>query len=109
MRVGIEAQLSVTLRWNEAAQVFVSHAPALDIYSQAPSREGALHAIESAIRLHLVTALEVDKLDDVLKDFRERVSSGIGPEPLTPVQYIKVHQGSGCEIKALLPLALAQE
>jgi predicted RNase H-like HicB family nuclease len=108
MRIGIEAQLTVTIRWDDAAQVFVSYAPALDIYSQAPAREAALRAIESAIRLHLVTALEVDKLDDVLKQFGERASSGIGPEPLTPAQYIKVHQGSGCEIKALPPLALAQ-
>jgi predicted RNase H-like HicB family nuclease len=108
MRIGIEAQVSVSLRWDEPAHVFVSYAPALDIYSQAPTHEGALRAIESAIRLHLVTALEVDKLDEVIKRFRERVSSGIGPEPLTPRQYITVHQGSGCEIKALPPLALAQ-
>lgn len=107
MRVGIEAKLNITLRWDEPTHLFVSYAPALDIYSQAPSREEAIRAIESAIRLHLVTALEVDKLDDVLRQFRERVSSGIGPEPPPPTQYIKVHQGSGCEVKALPPLAFA--
>jgi predicted RNase H-like HicB family nuclease len=69
MRVGIEAQLNVSLRWDEPARVFVSYAPALDIYSQAPTREGALRAIESAIRLHLVTALEVDKLDEEMRRF----------------------------------------
>ena len=72
--IRIEARLNVTVRKDEAAQVFVSHAPALDIYSQALSEDEALRAIESAMRLHLITALEVDKLEDVLKLFRERVS-----------------------------------
>lgn len=108
MRIRIEAQLNVSVRWDEPARMFVSYAPALDIYSQGPTQEEAIRAIESAMRLHLVTALEVDSLEQVLKRFAERVSSGIGPESPHD-QYIKVLQGTGCQIRpTLTPLELTQ-
>jgi hypothetical protein len=102
MKIRIEAALNVLVRWDEPARVFVSYAPSLDIHSQAPSnQEEALRAIESAIRLYLITALEMNKLDDVVRRFGERVSSGIGPESPFP-EYIKVLRGDGCQIRPTL-------
>lgn len=100
MQIRIDAQLNVRVRRDEPSGVYVSYAPALDIYSQGETQEDAIRAIEGAMRMYLVTALEVDKLGGVLKRFGEAVS-GIGPEPLSD-QYIKVVQDGEHQIKAKL-------
>ncbi len=100
----IEARLYVTVRRDEAAGVFVSYAPALDIYSQGETQEHAVQAIESAMRMYLITALEEDKIGRVLKRFGE-VVSGIGPKAST--QYIKVVEDGEHQIKAM-PLTVGQ-
>ena len=90
----IEAQLVVGVRWDEQAHVFVSHAPALDIYSQGVTHEDAIRAIESAMRMYLITAVEQNKIDGVLKRFSE-ATSGIGQASPALDQYIKVVPDDG--------------
>ena len=115
MKIQIIAQLDVGVRWDEPAHVYVSYAPALELYSQGPTEEEALRAIESAMRLYLVTAHETNKLDDtlkrrgfVLKRGGLAVATGIGPE--SPSQYIKILRDGGfdrIEPKSI-PLELTQ-
>ncbi len=108
MQIRIEAQLNVRVHRDEAAGVYVSYAPALDIYSQGKTHEDAIRAIEGAMRMYLVTALEEDKIGGVLKRFTEVVASGMGPEPR---QYINVNvvQDGGTQITAkAVPLETAQ-
>jgi hypothetical protein len=97
-KIQIEAQLNVGVRWDQAARVFVSYAPALDIYSQGPTEQDAVRAIEGAMRMYIVTALETNKLDRVLERLGAR-TSGIGPEAS---EYIKVVPHGGNQIRAKL-------
>lgn len=97
MQIRIEAQLNVRVRWDDAAGVYVSYAPALDIYSQGKTQDDAVRAIEGAMRMYLITALEEDKIGRVLKRFGEVVAAGTGPEPH---QYINVLQDGGFQITA---------
>ncbi len=97
MQIRIEAQLSVRVRWDEAVGIYVSYAPALDIYSQGETQDHAIRAIEGAMRMYLITALEDDKIGRVLKRFGEAVATGIGPEPR---QYINVVHDGGHQITA---------
>ena len=107
MQIRIEAQLLVSVRWDEVAGVHVNYAPALDIYSQGKTTGDAIHAIEGAMRMYLITALEEDKIGRVLKRFGDVVAAGTGPEPR---QYINVVQDGGYQItaKAVLPLETVQ-
>jgi len=107
MQIRIEAQLLVSVRWDEVAGVYVSYAPALDIYSQGKTTDDAIRAIEGAMRMYLITALEEDKIGRVLKRFGDVVAAGTGPEPR---QYINVVQDGGYQItaKAVLPLETVQ-
>ena len=97
MQIRIEAQLNVRVRWDDAAGVYVSYAPALDIYSQGKTQDDAIRAIEGAMRMYLITALEEDKIGRVLKRFGEVVAAGTGPEPR---QYINVLEDGGFQITA---------
>ena len=110
--VRIEAQLNVGVRWDEPSKVFVSHAPALGIYSQGPTREDAVRAIESAMRMYLVTAVETNKIGAVLERFAE-ATSGIGPGSSSFDQYIRVvpdggHHGPGPIKAKLIPSEIGQ-
>ena len=106
MQIRIEAQLNVRVRWDEAAGVYVSYAPALDIYSQGKTPNDAICAIEGAMRMYLITALEEEKIGRVLKRFGEVVAAGMGPEPR---QYINVVQDGGYQITAkAVPLETVQ-
>ena len=106
MQIRIEAQLNVRVRWDGAAGVYVSYAPALDIYSQGKTPDDAICAIEGAMRMYLITALEEDKIGRVLKRFGEVGGAGMVPEPR---QYINVVQGGGYQITAkAIPLETVQ-
>lgn len=84
----------------------MSHAPALDIYSQGETLADAIRAIEGAMRMYLITALETEKIGQVLTRFNE-AASGIGPNP--PGQYIKVLHDGDHQIKAkVMPLGIGQ-
>jgi len=62
------------------------------------------------VRLYIITtALELNKIEGVLQQFAERVSSGIGPEAPNSEQFLKVLQGGGCQVMAtLVPQELIQ-
>lgn len=102
----IDAQINVRVRQDEVAGAYVSHAPALDIYSQGETEESAIRAIEGAMRMYLITALETDKLERIVTRFNEAVT-GIGPG--LSGQYIKVVHVGEHQIKAkLMPLEIGQ-
>ena len=96
----IEARLNVGVRWDEAARIYVSYSPALDIFSQGTTEKEAIRALESAMRMYLVTAIEGQKLDAVLNRFAERTSGG-GPEGASS-EYIKVLPDGGHPVKVEL-------
>jgi hypothetical protein len=54
--VRLEAHLWATVRRDDVVGVFVSHAPALDLFSQGRTEREALHALEHAVRLYFLTA-----------------------------------------------------
>jgi predicted RNase H-like HicB family nuclease len=60
-------KLSITIRHDGEASVFVSHCPALGVYSQADSEPEAIEAIREAAMLYLQTAYEHDRLDQILR------------------------------------------
>jgi predicted RNase H-like HicB family nuclease len=117
MKIQITAQLDVGVRWDEQARVFVTYAPALELYSQGPTEEEAFRAIESAMRLYLIAAHGTNKLDDVLKRGGFVLKRGgvalaprIGSESPTDGQYIKILKDGGfarIEPKSI-PLELTQ-
>ena len=94
-------RMDVGVRFDVQTRVFVSYAPALKIYSQGPTQEEALRAIESAIRLYLITAYGANKLTGFA------VSSGIGPDSPNEQQYIEILKDGGFE-PMLIPLELTQ-
>jgi predicted RNase H-like HicB family nuclease len=78
--VRLEAHLVADIRWDDRASVCVSHAPALDVYSQGRTEREALHAIESAVRLYFVTAHAHGFLRRILARLEaERAFDGISP------------------------------
>jgi predicted RNase H-like HicB family nuclease len=93
----LEAHLGAGIRRDDIANVFVSHAPALDVFSQGRTEREALHAIESAVRLYFVTAHDHRSLHRILARFEaERASDSLSPleeyvrildlpAPMTPV------------------------
>ena len=54
--VRLEAHLRASVRRDELASAFVSHAPALGLFSQGRTEREAIRAIENAVRLYFVTA-----------------------------------------------------
>jgi len=78
--VRLEAHLGAAIRRDDIANVFVSHAPVLDVFSQGRTEREALHAIESAVRLYFVTAHAHGFLHRILARLRaERAFDGISP------------------------------
>ena len=72
--------LTCLVRHDAEAAVFVSHCPALGVYSQGESEEEAREAIKSAATLYVEAAYDFDRLDQVLRraGFR-RVAPGSQP------------------------------
>lgn len=108
MRIRVEAQLLAGTRWDAEAKTFVSHAPALNLYSQGPSEKEAARAIESAVKLYLTTAYEAGILDRVLG--RRGFSPVAGaPGAVSQTQYIRVlaerHFENIIEVPASVDLA----
>lgn len=55
-RVHFEGRFLACIRKADVANVFVSHVPLLDVYSQGRTEQEAIRAIESAVRLYVVAA-----------------------------------------------------
>ena len=64
----IRFELSVPAEVREDEARFVSFCPALDVYSQGPSEEAALHNLAEAVQLFVESCLARGTLDRVLKD-----------------------------------------
>jgi len=89
MRIRFETQLIAGTRWDDEAKTFVSHAPALNLYSQGPTETEAARAIESAVKLYLITAYEAGVLERILK--RRGFSPPGGTSAIvSPKEYIRV-------------------
>ncbi len=67
MKVTIQARLLAGIRYDADTKGYVSFTPALNLYSAGRTEEEARAAIESAVRLHLLTAYEHGMLERVLK------------------------------------------
>jgi predicted RNase H-like HicB family nuclease len=78
--VRLEAHLGAGVRRDDVARVFVSHVPALDVYSQGRTEREAIHAIESAVRLYVVTAHDRGFLHRILARLEaDRAFDSISP------------------------------
>jgi len=70
--------------YDQDTEVFVSHCPTLDVYSQGETEEEALDAIKSAVTLHVTTAFDFQRLDRVLRKAGfEKIESSGAERPAT--------------------------
>jgi predicted RNase H-like HicB family nuclease len=72
-------EYTVTI-WDENEQ-FVAHAMPLDVMSSGPTPEAARKALDEAVHLFLVTATQMDTLEEVLEEagYTCRAGNWIGP------------------------------
>ena len=109
MGIRFEVSLLAGVRRDEQAGVYVSYAPALDLYSQGATEADTLRAMESAVRLYIRTAYEEGILEKVLK--RHRITPIATSAPLFPKEYIRIlderHFDRQHEVSATVELALA--
>lgn len=66
MTFELTVRLNGVTRRDDESNVYVSYCPALDLYSQAPTEDQAKEALESAIRLFLMSCVERQQLCHVL-------------------------------------------
>lgn len=57
----INISLDIEIKFDEDVNIFVAHAPAIDIYSQGKSVDKAKLAIEDAVNCYLVTSYKLNK------------------------------------------------
>ena len=62
--IGIEYPVQV---WKEGNQ-YIAHAMPLDVMSARPSAEEARKALDEAVHLFLITAVDMGALEDVLQE-----------------------------------------
>jgi predicted RNase H-like HicB family nuclease len=66
-RVHFEGRFLACIRKADVANVFVSHVPLLDVYSQGRTEQEAIRAIESAVRLYVVAAYRRGSLGCIMQ------------------------------------------
>lgn len=66
-RVHFEGRFLACIRKADVANVFVSHVPLLDVYSQGRTEQEAIRAIESAVRLYVVAAYRRGSLGRIMQ------------------------------------------
>ncbi|HXD98572.1 MAG TPA: hypothetical protein VN646_18625 [Candidatus Acidoferrum sp.] len=86
-RVQLDAELLIVVHKDDRAQVYVSQAPALNVYSQGRTEHEAVLALEQAIRSYIITAhgrgyLERILLRSALRSTDDRI----------PRQYVRIAQ-----------------
>jgi predicted RNase H-like HicB family nuclease len=66
--------------WKEGSQ-YVAHAMPLDVMSSGDTPEGARRALDEAVHLFLMTALDAGTLDDILQEagYEFRNGKWVGP------------------------------
>ena len=67
IRITFTARYKAGLKYDKRAKVYVSYAPALEIYSQGKTKARAKQALESAVTLFLSVAYQKGVLGDTLK------------------------------------------
>lgn len=96
--------LKCLVRYDAEAGVFVSHCPALKLYSQGDTAEEANEAIKSAVSLYVETAYNFDRLDQVLRRAGFHL---VPPGSQLPSEFIAVkHEGDVREIDISVPVTL---
>lgn len=92
------ANLHCCTRFDEEASAFVGYCPTLNVYSQGDTETEAVEAVQDAVRLHLTTAFDFNRLDKVL---RKAGFTGLTPVPqdvalVADVEFVqvKVHKDS---------------
>ncbi len=75
MAVSFEAKLKAGFKWDDEAGVFVTYAPALQVFSQGKTKTQAKRALNDAVALLLTTAYELNMLEKVFK------GAGLAPIP----------------------------
>jgi hypothetical protein len=88
VRVRLATALIVVVHEDARAGVYVSHAPALDLYSQGRTEHEALCAIEHAIRSYVFTAHRRKSLGWILQHCA--LTSGEDPLGASSGQYVRV-------------------
>jgi predicted RNase H-like HicB family nuclease len=97
--------LKCFVRHDAEAAVFVSHCPALGVYSQGKDRDEALEAIKSAVSLYVASAYDFDRLDQILRRSGFK-SVPTGSEPPEMSEFIAVQPEDAQEIDISVPLTL---
>jgi hypothetical protein len=89
-RVQLAAELLIVVHEDDRAKVYVSHAPAVDVYSQGRTEHEAVLALEQAIRSYIITAHSRGYLERILlrSALRSTDDSRIPP----PRQYVRIAQ-----------------
>ena len=65
--VSVTFALRCSTKRDSVANVFVSHCPAVDVYSQGRTKEEAKDALRSAVRLFIAASYEQGTLEQTLK------------------------------------------
>jgi predicted RNase H-like HicB family nuclease len=97
--------LTCLVRHDSEASVFVSHCPALGVYSQGETQEEANEAIKSAVTLFIEAAFDFDRLDQTL---RRAGFKPVAPGTQLPesTEFIGVAAGNTQEINISVPVTL---
>jgi predicted RNase H-like HicB family nuclease len=88
-RVRFEGRFVASIRKAELANVFVSHVPLLDVYSQGRTEQEAIRAIESAVRLYVVAAYRRGSLGRLMQ--RQPFGPARHVEGSSSQEYMRVH------------------
>ena len=88
-RVRFEGRFLASIRKADTANVFVSHVPLLDVYSQGRTEQEAIRAIESAVRLYVITAYRCRSLGHIMERRLRAPSRDVeGP---ASAEYMRIH------------------
>ena len=73
--------LHIPVEVKRKGSIFVSHTPALDVYSQGPTKKKALDNLVEAVQLFLMSCFERGTLVQVLRDCGFRPSDSVSEIP----------------------------
>lgn len=93
MRICIEARFKAGIKFDEQAQVHVTFAPALGVYSQGETVIQAKEALEDAVKSYLCVAYNNKVLDQCLQTQGFSVESPqCGLSAPVPGEYVKISE-----------------
>jgi predicted RNase H-like HicB family nuclease len=105
--LGITFNLPCRIKQDKEAGVFVSHCPALDVYSQGRNIDEAKEALRSALRLFIAASYEQETLEHTLKSH----GFNLAPAGSLPQEkeFISLAEGLVEEFDIDVPLSLISE